>query len=359
MKLSPARRPLAGESLVKLASESQFKEAIPLSIAAVAGFPSPSRTVWLASAIVVAILSATFSQIRAQDVVANQPGRVAEFTSSSAKGSADVATKASNRSPVSLGTRGGMRADWLSDEIVVDSLARQAAALSSGDPSTQSALRTTVTVALVGLVPIAILMTTSYLRLFVVLSLLRQALGVAQLPSNQILAALSFLLTLMIMAPVWLEIKATAIDTAIGEDGTIDWNAALEQGIPPLKRFMTNQIERTGNRSAIEVFYQFQRQGDSASTSAAAPENMEDVPLHIVLPAFLLSELKVAFLLGFQIFLPFLILDLVVSTVTVSLGMVMLPPTMISLPLKLVLFVMVDGWNLVVGMLLQSFGTVL
>ncbi len=313
---------------------------------------------WLATAIVVAMFSAAVSHIRAQDVVANQPGRIAEFTNNTAKGTAEVNAAASNRTPVSLGTRGGMRADWLSDDVVVDSLARQAEALTGSDQSMQSALRTTVTVALVGLVPIAILMTTSYLRLFVVLSLLRQALGVAQIPSNQMLAALSFLLTLMIMAPVWLEIKTTAIDTAVGESGAIDWNAALENGIPPLKRFMTNQIERTGNRSAIDVFYQFQRRGSSSAASAATPENLGEVPLHVVLPAFLLSELKVAFLLGFQIFLPFLILDLVVSTVTVSMGMVMLPPTMISLPLKLVLFVMVDGWNLVVGMLLQSFGTV-
>ena len=115
---------------------------------------------------------------------------------------------------------------------------------------------------------------------------------------------------------------------------------------------MAKQIEISGNRSAVEVLYRHGKVG----SEAIAPENLSSAPLNVILPAFILSELKVAFLLGFQIFLPFLVLDLVVSTVTVSMGLSMLPPTMVSLPLKLILFVMVDGWNLVVGMLLQSFG---
>jgi len=115
------------------------------------------------------------------------------------------------------------------------------------------------------------------------------------------------------------------------------------------------EIQIAKNEDSIAVFYQNLPQ-ESASESTVTPQTLEDVPIKILLPAFLISELKVAFLLGFQIYLPFLILDLVVSSVTVSMGMVMLPPTMVSFPLKLILFVMVDGWNLVLGMLLQSFG---
>ena len=122
-----------------------------------------------------------------------------------------------------------------------------------------------------------------------------------------------------------------------------------------MKRFMLKQIRIAKNEDSIAVFYQNLPQ-ESASQSEPLPTTLEEVPIKILLPAFLISELKVAFLLGFQIYLPFLILDLVVSSVTVSMGMVMLPPTMVSFPLKLILFVMVDGWNLVLGMLLQSFG---
>lgn len=297
-----------------------------------------------------------------QDIIANQPGRVTDFNShqthSHSQPNSSLPPTSTGRTPIP-GTSGGASADWLSDEMITQQLANQAKTLAESEDGTKSTLRAAITVALVGLAPVVLLMTTCYIRLFVVLGLLRQALGVTQLPSNQMLTVLSFFVTILVMSPVWLEIKTTAIDPATAEDGTIDWQFAFEQGLPPIKRFMTNQIEATGNRAALEVFYQHQHQQQSSSgEEVALPENLDELPVHLVLPAFLISELKVAFLLGFQIFLPFLILDLVVSTLTVSMGMVMLPPTMVSLPLKLILFVMVDGWNLVVGMLLQSFGTV-
>lgn len=134
------------------------------------------------------------------------------------------------------------------------------------------------------------------------------------------------------------------------------WDEAWAAGVKPVKDFMSQQIERSGNKEAIAVFYKHANQGVSPGKQLAKPNSYSEVPLNVILPAFVLSELKVAFLLGFQIYLPFLVLDLVVSSVTVSMGMLMLPPTMVSFPLKLILFVMVDGWNLVVGMLLQSFG---
>ncbi len=128
------------------------------------------------------------------------------------------------------------------------------------------------------------------------------------------------------------------------------WEEAWNRGIAPVKTFMAKQIEAAGNAESIAVFYKY-----VPEYSEAAPTSAQDVPINVLLPAFMVSELKIAFLLGFQIFLPFLVLDLVVSSVTVSTGMLMLPPTMVSFPLKLILFVLVDGWNLVVGMLLQSF----
>ena len=124
-----------------------------------------------------------------------------------------------------------------------------------------------------------------------------------------------------------------------------------EAGSKPIHRFMSQQIDAAGNRDDIFMFYQYMPE----DSEVPPPEFYDDVPLRVLLPAYMLSELKVAFLIGFQIYLPFLILDIVVASVTISMGMMMLPPVMISLPFKLMLFVLVDGWNLVVGMLLSSF----
>ena len=194
------------------------------------------------------------------------------------------------------------------------------------------------------------LMTTCYVRIVVVLSLLRQAFGGQQLPPTQVLTALSLFMTLLVMTPVWNEVKREAIDPYANQQ-TIDWGQAWARGMLPIKKFMGRQIEIAQNQKSIELFYQYLPE----SQRGPVPTSIEQVPINVLLPAFLVSELKVAFLLGFQIYLPFLVLDLVVSTVTVSMGMMMLPPTMVSFPLKLILFVLVDGWNLVVGMLLQSF----
>ena len=208
-----------------------------------------------------------------------------------------------------------------------------------------------VMLGILSLAPAIILMTTCYVRLIVVLTLLRQAFGAQQLPPTQVLTALSVFITLLVMAPVWNEIKTEAIDPYTQSENGISWDEAVDRGSVPIKRFMSKQIRLAKNEKSVALFYEH-----LPDNSHSMPSDLEDVPLNVLLPAFLISELKVAFLLGFQIFLPFLILDLVVSSVTVSMGMMMLPPTMVSFPLKLILFVMVDGWNLVIGMLLQSFG---
>jgi flagellar biosynthetic protein FliP len=216
-----------------------------------------------------------------------------------------------------------------------------------------SSIKMVLLLGALSLAPAMLLMTTCYIRMIVVLMLMRQAFGGQQLPPNQVLTALALFLTVWVMAPVWNEVKSTAIDPYT-QSQSISWEEAWSRGVEPIKRFMARQIELTQNTRSIALFYRQTR----GSYSAEMPASIDEVPLSVMLPAFLVSELKVAFLLGFQILLPFLVLDFVVSTVTVSMGMLMLPPTMVSFPLKLILFVMVDGWNLVVGMLLQSLGPI-
>ncbi len=216
-------------------------------------------------------------------------------------------------------------------------------------------LKLAIVIGVLSLAPAIILMTTCYVRIIVVLTLLRQAFGVQQLPPTQVLTTLSLFVTLLVMTPIWTQVKTEAVDPYTRSENPITWQQAWDKGIVPVKEFMAKQIRIAKNESSVAVFYQHSPQA-SVGTKESIPQNLESVPIQILLPAFLISELKVAFLLGFQIFLPFLILDLVVSSVTVSMGMVMLPPTMVSFPMKLILFVLVDGWNLVLGMLLQSFG---
>ena len=213
-----------------------------------------------------------------------------------------------------------------------------------------SSIKVALLLATLSLAPAIVLMTTCYIRVVVVLSLLKQAFGAQQLPPTQVLTALSLFVTLLVMTPVWNEVKTEAIDPYQAENG-ISWDEAWERGVVPVKAFMGKQIESAGNGESIALFYKYLPDHHTL----APPSNAQEVPLNVLLPAFMVSELKVAFLLGFQIFLPFLVLDLVVSSVTVSTGMLMLPPTMVSFPLKLIMFVLVDGWNLVIGMLLQSF----
>jgi len=215
-----------------------------------------------------------------------------------------------------------------------------------------STLQVMLLLTVLSLAPAVLLMTTSFVRIVVVLGLLRQAIGAQQLPPSQVITTLAMFMTLLVMGPTWSEIYSRSIlPYSRGEitDPEVAWNA----GVTPLKAFMSRQIDLAGNDDDVWLFYDYL---PPAQRPTKPPQTYEEVPLVVLLPAFMLSELKVAFLIGFQIYLPFLILDLVVSSVTISMGMMMLPPVMISLPLKLLLFVLVDGWTLVVGMLLESFG---
>jgi flagellar biosynthesis protein FliP len=216
-----------------------------------------------------------------------------------------------------------------------------------------STLQVLLLLTVLSLAPAVLLMTTSFVRIIVVLGLLRQALGTQQLPPSQVMTALALFMTLLVMTPTWTEVYNDAVAPySRGEIASPEqaWN----RGVMPIKRFMSRQIELADNSDDVWLFYDYLPESQKGTTP---PDTYEEVPLAALLPAFMLSELKVSFLIGFQIYLPFLILDMVVSSVTISMGMMMLPPVLISLPLKLLLFVLVDGWNLVVGMLLQSFGT--
>jgi flagellar biosynthesis protein FliP len=199
--------------------------------------------------------------------------------------------------------------------------------------------------------PAVLLMTTCFVRIVVVLGLLRQALGTQQLPPTQVLTSLALFLTLLIMTPVWSEVKKEAIDPYTAENSQMPWQEAWERGVRPIKRFMSHQIDMAKTTDGIWMLWKYLPEEERSKT----PQTYNDIPLKVLLPAFMLSELKIAFLIGFQIYLPFLVLDVVVSSVTISMGMLMLPPVIISLPLKIILFVLVDGWHLIVGMLLESF----
>jgi flagellar biosynthetic protein FliP len=210
-----------------------------------------------------------------------------------------------------------------------------------------SALQVMLLLTVISLAPAVLLMTTCFVRIIVVLGLLRQALGTQQLPPSQVLTSITLFLTLLIMSPVWKQAYDEGIAPYTAKQATL--GEAWTAGVRPIRRFMSQQIDRTGNGADIWLFYKY------LPKDTPTPSSYDDVPLQALLPAFMLSELKTSFLIGFQIYIPFVVLDIVIASVTVSMGMLMLPPSLISLPFKLLLFVLVDGWHLIVGMLLESF----
>ena len=191
------------------------------------------------------------------------------------------------------------------------------------------------------LLPAALLMMTAFTRSVIVLAILRQAIGAGQAPPNQVIVGLALFLTLFVMSPVIDKIRVDAVNPYMA--GTIDTTTALERGVGPLKTFMLEQT----------------RQSDIAAFTRIAGgkgyDSPKDVPLTVLAPAFMTSELKTAFQIGFLLFIPFVIIDLVVASVLMSMGMMMLSPVLISLPFKIMLFVLVDGWTLVMGSLAASF----
>nr|WP_254798580.1 flagellar type III secretion system pore protein FliP [Janthinobacterium lividum] len=189
--------------------------------------------------------------------------------------------------------------------------------------------------------PAALLMMTCFTRIIIVLSLLRQAIGTQSAPPNQVLVGLALFLTLFVMGPVFDKIYTDAYQPY--QENKITMQQAMDKGVDPLKTFMLKQTRQAD----LALFAKMSR--------SAALQGPEDVPLRILVPAFVTSELKTAFQIGFAIFIPFLIIDMVVASVLMSMGMMMMSPATISLPFKLMLFVLVDGWQLLLGSLSQSF----
>lgn len=191
------------------------------------------------------------------------------------------------------------------------------------------------------LAPAFFIMVTSFTRIVIVLSFLRQALGTQQVPPNQVLISLALFLTVFVMAPVGQTVYSQAVGPLLAEQ--ISYEEAWGKGIQPIRAFMLRQVRDKD----LELFIDLSK--------IPKPETVDQVPIHVVIPAFILSELRVSFQIGFLIYIPFLIIDMVVASILMAMGMMMLPPVMISLPFKLILFVLADGWYLIVGSLVRSF----
>jgi flagellar biosynthetic protein FliP len=219
---------------------------------------------------------------------------------------------------------------------VLDPLASGKGAGASGSP-----LQILLLLTALALLPAVIMCVTPFLRITVVLHFLRQALGTQSTPSNQVLIGLSLFLSFLIMRPIVNEVYTTAWKPL--EEGSITSAQAFEQGSKPVKSFLSRFAREKDIRLMLEL------------THAAAPARPSDLGLEVLVPAYILSELKTGFQIGAILYLPFLIIDLVVASVTLSVGMVQLPPVMVSAPFKILLFVLVDGWNLVIGSLMRSF----
>lgn len=210
------------------------------------------------------------------------------------------------------------------------------------DGTPDSSIVVLLTITLLSVAPSLLLMMTAFTKIFVVLALTRNALGLQGVPPNQVLAGLALFLSLFIMAPVLGEVNEIGLQPYL--DGTLTFSQAVDAGSGPLREFMLGQT----------------REEDLALVTRAAdevnPDSPETVPMSTLVPAFMLSELRSAFIIGFVVFVPFLVIDLVVSASLMSMGMMMLPPVMVSLPFKLLLFVLVDGWGLIITALVGSYG---
>jgi len=191
------------------------------------------------------------------------------------------------------------------------------------------------------LAPSILIMTTSYLRIIIVFHFLKSALGTSSMPPSQLLAGIALFVTFFVMAPTWSRVNDTALKPLM--DGKIKLEEAYDKGVEPIREFMFRNVRDEDLGLFIDL------------ANLKRPENRNELPTYIVVPAFALSELRAGFIIGFFLFIPFLMIDMIVSSILMSMGMMMLPPMLISLPFKILLFVLVDGWNLIVGSIVRSF----
>jgi flagellar biosynthetic protein FliP len=211
----------------------------------------------------------------------------------------------------------------------------------NGIGAVSAPLQIVLLLTLISFLPAILVTMTSFTRIAIVFHFLRQALGTQEMPSNQILIGLSLFLTMFIMAPVGAQINELAVQPAMA--GRISMSEALSSGSPPLRTFMLKQTREAD----LALFMDLGK--------VDRPRTKDELPMTVVIPAYVISELKTGFQMGFFLFVPFLLIDLVVSTTLLSMGMLQLPPAMVSLPFKILLFVMIDGWNLLVGSIVRSF----
>ncbi|MBR3599352.1 MAG: flagellar type III secretion system pore protein FliP [Lachnospiraceae bacterium] len=211
----------------------------------------------------------------------------------------------------------------------------------SDDTTLSGTLQILLVITVISLAPSILVMVTSFTRIVVVLSFTRTALGTQSSPPNNVLIGLSLFLTLFIMSPIFLQIKENAIDPLSRNE--ITQEEALDACVDPLKEFMLEQLRQEDLRLFMDI------------AKVDTVESADELSLTVVIPAFIISELRAAFIIGFLIYIPFIIIDMVVASVLMSMGMMMLPPTTISMPFKILLFILADGWNLVIGELVNSF----
>ncbi len=211
----------------------------------------------------------------------------------------------------------------------------------SDDTTLSGTLQILLVITVISLAPSILVMVTSFTRIVVVLSFTRQAIGTQSSPPNNVLIGLSLFLTLFIMSPVFLQIKEEAIDPLSANE--ITQEEAIDKCVDPLKTFMLEQVRQEDLRLFMDI------------AKVDTVESADELSLTIVIPAFIISELRAAFIIGFLIYIPFIVIDMVVASVLMSMGMMMLPPTTISMPFKILLFILADGWNLVIGELVNSF----
>jgi flagellar biosynthetic protein FliP len=219
-----------------------------------------------------------------------------------------------------------------------------------GGGGLSTAINILVVLTVISLAPSIMLMTTCFVRIMIVLGLLRQALGTSSIPPPQVITAMALFMTLLVMSPTLDRINSEAIQPY--RQGQItDYDMLWSKAKQPMRDYMFAQIDASGNWNSLYMVLEYQ------GVDVSQPENLTraDVDMITLIPAYMLSELKIAFLMGFKLYLPFLVIDMVISTLLIAMGMMMLPPVLISLPFKLLLFVLVDGWTLVVGGLLASF----
>ena len=211
----------------------------------------------------------------------------------------------------------------------------------SDETSLSGTLQILLIITVISLAPSILVMVTSFTRIIIVLHFVRTAIGTHSSPPNNVLIGLSLFLTLFIMSPVFSQIKTEAYDPLVAEE--ITQQEALERGIQPLREFMLKQTRQDDLRLFMDI------------AKIEPVESVDELSITIIIPAFIISELRAAFIIGFLIYVPFIVIDMVVSSVLMSMGMMMLPPTTISMPFKILLFILADGWNLVIGQLVNSF----